>query len=118
MRGGKRKGSGRKRKDATKVIRVPEYLVDEIKAFVEKRKKDKLTTEKSNKYQIPMPTKEQTVKLQSVMIDFRYAKSKTQARKMTSTPKKCREVFLNIVHELSDEQYSQLGNITELYRVD
>jgi len=121
MKGGKRIGAGRKPSEESKRIRVPLGILNEVERIIEKYKKEveakKAVFEKRVKNQTPVLTKEEINILQGVMLDNDYAKSKTQARKMTNTPKKCREVFLNIVHELSEEQYSQLGNITELYKV-
>lgn len=44
-RGGKRKGSGRKKKEKTKVMRVPESLVDHVDLLIYQRRLDgKITT--------------------------------------------------------------------------
>ena len=37
--GGKRKGAGRKKRENTKVMRIPESLVEKVKAMIEGHKK-------------------------------------------------------------------------------
>ncbi|MDF1583176.1 MAG: hypothetical protein P1P78_07680 [Methyloprofundus sp.] len=121
MRGGKREGSGRKKGEETKVMRIPTNLVDEVNKLIaahkDKQSQDNKPYEKCNKNLYPLLSKEQLIILQTVMIDIGYAKSKTQARKLTNTPKNCKPAFLEIVHQLSDRQFERLSDIAELYKV-
>jgi len=118
MRGGKRKGSGRKKGEPTKTIRVPECLVDEIKAIIENHKKKKSKEEKRNSFQYPILSKEQLIIFQSVMVECGHTKSKAEARKLTNTAKKCKNEFLKIVHCLNDDDFKKLSDIPDLYVID
>jgi transketolase len=125
MHGGKREGAGRKGYGKTKVYRLPIELDGEIQELLKKHKenykakKEKVTNsrkEYNSKY--PTLNKEQLLKLQSIMVEYGYAKSKTQARKLTNTPKNCRKAFLEVIEDMSDEKYKKLSEIAELYIVD
>jgi hypothetical protein len=121
MRGGKRIGAGRKCTEESKRIRVPLGILNKVERLIEKYKREnedkKTALEKRDNNQTPILTKEQLIIFQSVMLDFGYAKSKTQARKLTNTPQKCKAVFLDVVHKLSDNQFERLNDIRELYKV-
>jgi len=121
MRGGKRVGAGRKCTEDSKRIRVPLGVLDKVARIIEEYKREteakKAAFEKRDGNQIPVLTKEEVNILQSVMLDYGYAKSKTQARKLTNTPQNCKAVFLEIVQQLSDKQYERLNDIAELYKV-
>ncbi|MCF7971595.1 MAG: hypothetical protein K9L22_10585 [Methylococcaceae bacterium] len=103
-------------------MRIPTTLVGEVNKLIaahkDKPSQDNKPYEKCNKNLYPLLSKEQLLILQEVMINCGRAKSKTQARKLTSTPEKCKNEFLEIVHYLTDSQFERLQEISELYHVD
>jgi len=118
MRGGKREGSGRKKGEPTKTIRVPESLIDEVKKLIERHKKKKVQNESRNKNQLPLLNSGQLLLLQDVMIKYGKVKSKSAFRNLTSNPNKCKNVFLEIVGELNDNDFETIKEVADLYRMD
>ena len=105
MRGGKREGAGRKGYGKTKTYRLPIALEPEIKALLEKYKteyenKQQAVIENVTKSKEPIkpknkaPTKEQVKFFVQWLTKNKFAKSLTEARKMTKTPILFKKAFL------------------------
>jgi len=113
MAGGKRKGAGRPSKEATKVIRVPVGVLDRVNSIIDLYKRQKESTEertvitssesaiqtiqknriKSSSY-YPVLTSWELKRLRLWLFEEGFTKSKASARKMTSSPIKCKQSFL------------------------
>lgn len=131
MRGGKRDGAGRKGIGPCKSYWLPielegkiKKLVDEYRAELDKKPEEKATFEKQKESISPikpenqMLNDEQLKRFQNWLIKYKFAKSKTQARKMTETPQKCHETFLEYIHLPSDSELMGIQDIMELYAID
>jgi hypothetical protein len=109
MRGGKREGAGRKGRGITKVYRLPVELEPQIMKLMERHKNnafDSVTKSKVRiKPDIPRPTGEQLKRLQIWLTLHKFARSPTEARKMTNTNKKVQEAVLKCT-KITGEKYS------------
>lgn len=131
MRGGKRDGAGRKGIGPCKSYWLPiaieekiKKLVDEYKAELGKKPEEKTVFEKQKesigliKPEHPRLNNEQLKRFQSWLINCKFAKSKTEARKMTETAKKCHETFIKFIY-LADEKWDiGIQDIMELYALE
>lgn len=66
----------------------------------------------------PELSKDQVSRLQSELIRLGYAKNGVQARKMTSSWKRCKEVAVDICAMYDGYEVSSLDDIFDLYLVD
>ncbi len=132
MRGGKRIGAGRKSYGKTKTYRLPIALEPEIKALLEKYKteyenkqqpdienvtKSKEPTKPSNK----APTKEQIKIFVQWLAENKFAKSLTEARKMTKNPilfKKAFSKYSEIAYDMKIEIPPEFEPLYDLYYPD
>lgn len=128
MRGGKREGAGRKGTGATKTIRIPIELEPKIleliaryKANIVSKPEEKPLFENVTKSNTPIkPTcpvlnKDQLHRFRQWLVDTNTAKSPTQARKMTETPKLCRETFIGIRERPIGHNTDAINDLCELY---
>lgn len=131
MRGGKRDGAGRKGIGPCKSYWLPialeekvKKLVDEYKAELGKKTEEKPIFEKQKESISPIKPEhsrlnaEQLKRFQNWLISCNFAKSKTQARKMTETPRKCHETYMEYIHLPEDNQLIGIQDILELYAID
>jgi hypothetical protein len=128
MHGGKRDGAGRKGLYPTKTIRIPieleskiAVLVDEYKANLTKEKPelDSVTKSKAPVMpRFPVLNKGQLTRLQKFLMNSNFAKSKTEARKLTDNPKLCHQTFLKYIHLANDHETIIIEDILKLYAID
>ena len=129
IRGGKREGAGRKGYGKTKVYRLPIALEEEIKILLENYKK---TYKEENKNKLdyvtksietikpkyPVLNKSQLKRLRKLLINNNFAKSNTEARKKTNTPKLCKKMFLEYIGLTdNDKEFTEIKDIADLYYV-
>ncbi|MDP2902287.1 MAG: hypothetical protein Q8N96_04165 [Methylovulum sp.] len=121
MRGGKREGAGRKRKEPTKMYRLPVEMEDKIKAMLEdqntEKQNDRKAIQKSKepvKPIFPILTNEQKRRLRIWLTLHKFAKDLTEARKITNTPKLTKETVLKH-YEMAGEKYN--WTITDIFNL-
>lgn len=131
MRGGKRDGAGRKGIGPCKSYWLPialeekvKKLVDEYRAELNQKTEEKPAFEKQKKSiglikpEHPRLNDEQLKRFQNWLITWKFARSKTETRKMTETPKKCHETFIKFIHLADDNEDIGIQDIMELYALD
>ena len=131
MRGGKRENAGRKGTGKTKTIRIPIEIEPSVMKLIaeyktnlnalpeEKSIFDSVTKSKQSiKPMFTILTKEQIKRFQDWLIDNNFAKTRTEARKKSSTPKLCKRTFLEHIHWTDNWQNENITDICELYTVD
>lgn len=120
MRGGKREGAGRKRGGITKIYRLPVEIEPQIIELVKKHKsKDLNSVTKSKdlvKPSIVMPNDEQLKRLQIWLRLHKFAKSPTEARKMTETNKKTNDAVLKYSEIAKTELNWVIQDLINLYK--
>ena len=134
MRGGKREGAGRKGYGQTKTYRLPIALEPEItkllkkykagldrKREVEATKLDSVTKSKEHiKPVFPVLNRHQLKTLRAWLVDNKFV-PKHQVKKLTNTPKSCKEAYLKyteVYFSYHDEIKGKMINLCELYCVD
>lgn len=120
MRGGKREGAGRKSGGITKIYRLPVELEPQIMELVKKHKSKALNSVTKSKDpvkpSIVMPNDEQLKRLQTWLTLHRFAKSPTEARKITETSKKTRDTVLKYT-EIATEKFNwTIQDLINLYK--
>lgn len=126
MRGGKREGSGRKGFGETKTIRIPVGIEAQVKALIAAHRAGKdnggfenVTKPKTLvKPKFPRLTPEQTKRLRDWLVECRFARSMADARKMTDTPRLCRDAFRDNIHHTEEWQNEPIMDLLELYATD
>jgi len=125
MRGGKREGAGRKRKEPTKIYRLPISLEAKIKELIANENSTN-TTKSNNRKKLqkskntinpiyPIPTKEQQRRLRIWLTLHKFTKNLTQSRKITNSPKLTKKTVLKY-YELAGEKHNWIINdIMNLY---
>lgn len=98
MRGGKREGAGRKGSGTTKVYRLPIELEPQIIELVKQHKSGSFETVTKSKDRVKpsivQPTDEQIKRLQIWLETYNFAKSSTEARKMTANRQSIKNTVL------------------------
>lgn len=120
MRGGKREGAGRKVGEIKKNYRLPIELEPQIMELVKRHESKALNSVKKSKDpvkpRISMPNDEQLKRLQIWLYLHEFAKSQTEARKMTETSKKTRDTVLKYA-EIAKEKYNwTIQDLINLYK--
>jgi hypothetical protein len=128
MRGGKRKGAGRKGIGETKIYRLPIAIENDVLNLLNtyKAKLNLDLNEKNNfenvtkskepiKPMFPILKIEQINRLQKWLINNNFIKTRTEAKKITNSPKKCKETFIKFI-PLGDKIINkEIDDIYELY---
>ncbi|MDD1608696.1 MAG: hypothetical protein LUQ18_09425 [Methylococcaceae bacterium] len=98
MRGGKREGAGRKGNGTTKVYRLPVELEPHIMELLNKYKNNALKSVTKSKDLVKpsliQPTDEQIKRLQIWLETYNFAKSSTEARKITANRQSIKNTVL------------------------
>lgn len=120
MRGGKREGAGRKSGGITKIYRLPVELEPQIMKLVKKQKSKALNSVTKSKDpvkpSIVMPNDEQLKRLQIWLFMHEFAKSPTEARKITETAKKTHDAVLKYT-EIATEKFNwTIQDLINLYK--
>lgn len=128
MRGGKRKGAGRKGAGPSKAYWLPIALEEKIKGLLneyraELNEKQTFEKQKESKDSVkldisPILNKEQLKRFQKWLVSCKFAKSMTEARKLTETPDKCHKTFIKYIHLTEDYDVLKINDIIELYAID
>jgi hypothetical protein len=128
MRGGKREGAGRKGFGETKIYRLPVELEPEIMALLAKHKA-KVKPEQTNidsvtqskppiRPKFPILNKTQIKLMKDWLLRNGFAKSTTEARKMTESPKLCYDSFHKYIHIGDEHTNNPISEICELYAIN
>jgi len=121
MRGGKREGAGRKGLK-TKVMRIPIELESQVLELINHYKNkpfDSVTQSiEPIKPKYPVLNDEELKAFREWLIKLNFVKSKTEARKITDSPKLCRNTFIKYIGYSDEWQNNDILNLIELYSVD
>jgi len=101
IHGGSRKGSGRKKLEPTKTIRVPIGALGKIEKIINEHKEEqkkqyvKLLFQKSQL--TPELNNDQKTRLINELVNARLCKNRSKGRGMTKNPNACKESFFKLV---------------------
>lgn len=131
MRGGKREGAGRPGLGPSKSYWLPIAIEKEVLELLENYRnktagkpaeKPAIESHRKSKEPVkppfPILSKPQLDRFKNLLIETKFAKSKSKAIDMTRSWRLCQDTFLEIIHQLDETHYNSIADIADLYIVE